>query len=203
MQIRKSWLTGIVILFLALCNYQLAKFTQRGILAHMPTFSYLWAIVIPWMLIALAPSMLTHSNSDLKWNWQKVNSNILKISIAFVILFIGLLVFSSLGITKYFHGVRYPIIFVLFTPIIEELIFRGYIYHQVEELGKNPVLWSSILFGLHHLQYFNYHFTTFAIFQITYTFALGLVLGRLRRDSDSIHPGLIAHILLNWATLLI
>lgn len=203
MQVKKLWSLAIIILTLTLGNYQFAKLTQRGILTVLPMFSYMWSIVIPWVGIGLGLCLFDRSDNGLIWNHQKILQYWKSILSSFMVLGIGLAIFILFGITKYFHGVKSPIIFYLFTPIAEELIFRGWIYRQIEKTGGWPILLSALLFGLHHLQYFNYHLTGFALFQITYTFALGLILGKMRRDSGSIYSGLTAHIILNSITLMI
>lgn len=195
------WVKWLFLTVVVLGNYQLAKFMQRFWLGIYPDFSYMWAIVIPWVSIGLLLSSMDVNGCGLVWSNKKILSHWKMLVGYFGLLGLGMALFIMLGITNYFHGVKSPIIFFLFTPIAEELIFRGWVYQQIEKWWKWPVLISALLFGLHHLQYFGYHFTNFAIFQITYTFVLGIILGKMRKDSGSIYLPLVAHILLNWATL--
>lgn len=182
-------------------NYQIAKLVQRVWLGMWPEFSYIWAIVIPWVGIGLFLSLQDARGCGLVWNNKKIVANWKVLFGYFGLLILGMALFVTFGVTKYFHGLKSPVTFFLFTPIAEELIFRGWIYRQIEKWWKWPVIISALLFGLHHLQYFGYHFTNFAIFQIAYTFILGLFFGKMRKDSGSIYLPLLAHILLNWATL--
>lgn len=196
-----KWLRWLFLMVIVMSNYQLAKLVQRFWLGIYPDFSYMWAIVIPWVSIGLL--LLSHDivGCGLVWNNNKATSNWKTLACCFGLLALGIVIFVLLGINKYFHGVKSPVIFFLFTPIAEELIFRGWVYRQIEKWWKWPVVISALFFGLHHLQYFGYHLTNFAIFQVAYTFVLGLFLGKIRKDSGSIYLPLLAHILLNWATL--
>ncbi len=118
------------------------------------------------------------------------------------LIILGLLIFVLLGQTKYFHLVKYPVIFFIVTPIAEELIFRGFVFRVFEKVStSSPVVFSAVLFGLHHLQYTNYSLTTFAIFQVAYTFVLGLLLGKVRKLSGSIYIGILLHIIINLVSV--
>lgn len=193
-----SWLVvGVVVLG----NYQIAKLVQLFWLGVYPDFSYMWSIVIPWIGIGLLLSSRDIGGYGLIWRNKRSLSNWKMLAAYFGFLAVGMAIFVIFGVTKYFHGVKSPITFYLFTPIAEELIFRGWVYRQMEKWWKWPVIASAVMFGLHHLQYFGYQLTSFAIFQIGYTFILGLFLGRMRKDSGSIYLPLLAHIALNWATL--
>lgn len=84
----------------------------------------------------------------------------------------------------------------MITPIVEELISRSWLFAEVKRLTKfSPVLITSILFAIQHLQYYNFILTWFAQFQIEYTFFLGLVLTKLRLKSGSIYIPLAIHML--------
>lgn len=191
----------ITIFFLALTNYQLAKLGQRALLATNPEWSYQWTIIIPWLFVCATPVLLNWSDSGVRFNFESAKTNWkLLLSLSSIVL-LGLLLFVSLGITRYFHSVKYPLIFFLVTPLVEELLFRGWIYGQLQKTHWFPVIGSAMLFGLHHLQYFNYRPTPFALFQIGYTFVLGWLFGLMRKKSDSMYLSLMMHILINWATV--
>ena len=178
----------------ALTNYQLAKFIQKYFLSIFPNLQYELALVVPWLAIALAPALLNSREAGLHFDYQKTKQNMKPILVIFALTLIGLAVFWWLGFTRYFHNVKYPWLFFLATPIIEEILFRGWIY------SKTSLFWSAVLFGLHHLQYFNYMPTKFALFQITYTIGLGLILGKLRKTSGSIYVSSLLHIILNYVS---
>jgi membrane protease YdiL (CAAX protease family) len=188
-------------IFLALTNYQLAKLLQTIALHLFPHWSYSWTIIVPWFLICFIPAALTYRQSGLLIKNDVYKQQWKSLILYFIFVCLGLAIFVSLGITKYFHSVKSPIIFFLVTPLVEELLFRGWIYGKLRKLALYPVLGSALLFGLHHLQYFGYHPTRFALFQITYTFFLGLLFGLMRKKSGSVYPSLFTHILINFVSV--
>jgi len=74
---------------------------------------------------------------------------------------------------------------VVGAPIVEELVFRGFLWEVAERAVSIPVVWitSSALFALYHLD--PLHVLT--------VFPIGLYLGYLRWMSGSIWPGIVAH----------
>lgn len=197
----KNFFKIFLIVFVSLFNYQSAKFLQLLVLKYYPNFSYPFSISIPWLIIAFIPLIFFSTNS-FKISTNKIKLNRKTILFNLAISFTGLLLFVFFGVTKYFHVVKYPLIFFIMTPIVEEAIFRGFVYNTFEKINRNyPVVISSALFGLHHLQYFNYSLTKFALFQIVYTFILGLFLGKIRKSSGSIYIGLILHIFINFVSV--
>ena len=191
----------LALIFLALANYQLAKLGQRVTLELFPAASYPWSITSWWLLVCGIPALLTWRDSGFRFDltqWQKNWKDLLLLEL---IILAGMVLFVAAGVTKYFHDVKYPMIFFIVTPVVEELLFRGWIYGQLQRLNWYPVLISAALFGLHHLQYFGYHPTAFALFQLTYTFGLGILFGLMRKKSSSIYPSLLAHIAINWISV--
>ncbi|HYD35000.1 MAG TPA: CPBP family intramembrane glutamic endopeptidase [Vitreimonas sp.] len=201
---KSSWQTKLLlsaIIILALINYQLAKLTQRLMIAVYPSWSYHLTISVPWFLICFLPAAAQYRYSGLEINRQQFLKKWPEIIGSFLLIMIGLVVFVLLGVTAFFHNVKSPLIFFLVTPIVEELLFRGWIYGQLEKYKLYPIMGSAMLFGLHHLQYFGYRPTPFALFQITYTLLLGLFFGVMRKKSGSIYPSLVTHIIINWVTV--
>jgi membrane protease YdiL (CAAX protease family) len=74
-------------------------------------------------------------------------------------------------------------------PIVEELIFRGYIQTRlVERHGALPgILISSAFFGLFHMD----------LVQGAFAFLLGLFLGTLTHRARSLYPAIVCHIAVN------
>lgn len=85
---------------------------------------------------------------------------------------------------------------VVFAPIIEELIFRGYVFSSwVTRMGFwSTALCSSVLFAVMHFQY--------GPVALAYVFVLGLILAALRWKTGSIYPSIALHILNNAFALL-
>ncbi len=91
--------------------------------------------------------------------------------------------------------------YLLFAPLGEELLFRGWVYSFIDRAfrGKrltitNPLpvaLWvSAICFSLWHLQDGN-------LFQVLYTFFTGLWLGYLRWKTGKLTAPVIGHLAIN------
>ena len=84
-----------------------------------------------------------------------------------------------------FEIISLLIAIVILAPLMEELLFRGYIFGDLEErLGRNPaILMTAVLFAIFHLD----PFTVIPIFM------MGLILGWVRARSGSLLPSLLAH----------
>lgn len=85
-------------------------------------------------------------------------------------------------------------IFVIVTPIYEELIFRGAIYYELTQAltVKWKIILQAFLFGVIH----------FNIIQTPYAFIFGIFLGLLRYWFDSIYWPILAHVTINGVTIL-
>lgn len=81
------------------------------------------------------------------------------------------------------------ILVVLIGPSLEELVFRKLLYRVASPLGnKGYILFSSIVFGLYHMN----------ISQTIYAFFLGLVLSYLYVRTGSLKLSIITHIVINF-----
>jgi membrane protease YdiL (CAAX protease family) len=80
-------------------------------------------------------------------------------------------------------------VFVVLLPVCEELAFRGFILSGLQRRFSpwKAVMLSSFLFGLYHMN----------MFQFIPAFLLGLVLGLLAARTRSIWPGVLLHALHN------
>jgi membrane protease YdiL (CAAX protease family) len=192
-------LVYISLFLLALSNYKLAQFLQSYFPNNLP---YEYSLAIPWIAISLGLCLISPRGFGLLIDLAQIKRNRRRLLISSALVLLGLSLFIGFGITKYFHSVKYPFVFFLIIPLVEELIFRGFIYGTLEKFGKySPIIVSSILFGLHHLQYSNFSITTFIVFQILYTLSLGLLFGKIRKLSGSIYVSLLLHILINFVVL--
>ena len=75
-------------------------------------------------------------------------------------------------------------------PLLEELLFRGFIQKRLVQIGVKPlyaILASSALFGVIHMNHV----------QIPFAVAIGLIIGRLYYRTGSLIPGIIGHIINN------
>jgi membrane protease YdiL (CAAX protease family) len=100
--------------------------------------------------------------------------------------------------------------YLLFVPVGEEALFRGWIYEILERIWPlmgsptNPLplaVWISALgFSLWHLQNLSVEPWGPVAFQVAYTLLTGLWLGVLRWRSGRVFPCILAHIAVNAAT---
>lgn len=90
-------------------------------------------------------------------------------------------------------GLMISIVFI--APIIEEIIYRGFVYWLANRLIKNiiiAVIIQAILFGVSHMN----------LVQGIYAVAAGLLLGYLRVRYETLLASIIAHLLMNVDALL-
>jgi membrane protease YdiL (CAAX protease family) len=129
-------------------------------------------------------------------------------------LFVFLLVISSYFIMwdiRYF-ALMTNIHFGITTPILEELIFRGYSWNKFREQGFSnlkTLIITSLSFGLFHLGYYyqisyatQFHPDAPSMVKIMFTkiiFAtvLGLFMGLIRWKSNKVYGPIIVHSILN------
>lgn len=91
----------------------------------------------------------------------------------------------------------YLILFLIYTcflgPILEEVIFRGFILKSMQKYGNlTAIIVSSILFSMFHLN----------LVQFVNPVLMGIVLGFIAIKSKSIVPSMIAHIFNNSTAFL-
>lgn len=194
----KSFFDFFFIFFLSFSHYKLAKIVQALLLHVLPQASYIWSLAILWIILPAALAIHSPRQSGLFLDKAAIQRH-KKILCLFVLtVCIGLLLFILLGVTTYFHSVKYPVLFFIVTPMAEELIFRGWIYGKIQTYKKfSPVFITALLFGLSHLQYTNYMPTHFVIFQVMYACILGIFLGKIRQYSKSIYIGIGVHMFIN------
>ena len=80
-------------------------------------------------------------------------------------------------------------------PVAEEIMFRGltYLYASRAVPEKWAILIQAVLFGIYHGN----------LIQFMYATAIGILFGMLRRQSGSVVPGIILHIIINLSAYLI
>jgi uncharacterized protein len=82
------------------------------------------------------------------------------------------------------------VVLCLVVPFAEELLFRGLTFAA---LGRYAVPGSAALFAVAHG----------LVALLVPTFVAGLVLAELRRRTDSVYPGMVAHAVLNGTALVL
>lgn len=120
-----------------------------------------------------------------------------------IIFVIYSLVFKRFGITIPEPDFSFPtqriylMLFLMYVcflgPILEEIIFRGFILKSMQRYGNlTAILVSSILFSMFHLN----------LVQFVNPVLMGIVLGFIAIKSESIIPSIIAHVFNNSITFI-
>lgn len=161
---------------------------------------------IPFILVSYfvyKKSKKEDSNFSLKFNLPNIKIILLLIpltlALGIVIEPIIALIPMSDYIVKLFESLFrndiYTVITVaFFAPILEELIFRGFILNG---LLKNysptkAIIWSAVLFGIVHLN----------PWQFIGAFLIGIVIGWLYWKTGSIIPGILVHFVNNFTAVM-
>ena len=91
--------------------------------------------------------------------------------------------------------------FLLLGPIAEEMLFRGAIFELSQRSWPTaplaPIIFSTLLFSLYHLQLHSYRITPFVLLQLAFVLPLGYTLGKIRSLTGSIWPGFVLHVATN------
>lgn len=86
------------------------------------------------------------------------------------------------------------VLIAVIPAITEEQLFRGALLQSWRSMGrKKSILLTSILFGLFHLIPFN----------LPFTFGMGIVLGLIAYESESVYPSMVVHGVNNLMTVLL
>src|SRR3989344_3469935 len=131
---RNSFL-WVAILVIALGNFLFATWAQD---LFMPAIPYTAAIVVPWLVLSLVLCCSSSEASGLKFSFSVVRERWKVLGGFAILICAGLGLFLLLGFDRYFQAVRYPILFFVWIPIIEELLFRGWIFGKLKELAAHP-----------------------------------------------------------------
>lgn len=103
-----------------------------------------------------------------------------------------------------FSGAKINIILAIFSSvfigIMEELIFRSFLYRSIEQLSdKNKaIIISSVIFGCFHLINIGNYPLIYVLLQIVYAFALGIAFSVVFYKNKSILPCIIVHIMIDF-----
>ncbi len=95
---------------------------------------------------------------------------------------------------------------ILFAPIYEEVIFRGWIFGELKKhhSAGRSIVFTSLFFGLWHLKNIFYFELADCLYQMAYAAVfIGLILALVRYKTGTIWPGVILHYLNNLASLVL
>jgi len=105
------------------------------------------------------------------------------------------------GWHAYAHGAAPLAGFLVFGPLGEEFLFRGAIFEMSERVfparRDAPLVLSTLCFSAHHLQLHGYRLDAAAVTQMGFTLPMGWIFAVFRRESRSLWPGLLLHVLTN------
>lgn len=173
------------------------------------------SLVLPWLALAGYPLLATH----LKGNGPRVDLGLFvskqHVRLGVVAGLGGLVLAAIVGqITVKILGpvtstagdllneqvgwtkVAFVICIVIGAPIVEEIAFRGLLFTSLCKSGVKPVVSvvvSALAFSVFH----------FEPQRLAILFAIGLVLGEIRRRSGSLVPSIVAHAVNNSPAILL
>ncbi len=213
-----SVIIGSLGIFLGL--YGVLLFNQH-VLMSLPIGLRMVSMIVTYWLIALIPVIIMFVNkdkpSDYGFTKDKIGHQIITgILIGIALSLVLTLVPHLTGFGEYVdNGKRYQYLWqfvyeflycISAIGLVEELVFRGFIYKKIREISQNEmtaVISSSILFGMFHL-FGGY------IAQIIFTACLGafFCFCRLKIKNCSILSLIIAHgiydaLITVWASILL
>lgn len=179
------------------------SFTSNYYLA--PLLSYILIIGIP-LVILIQDNFWVRSGVDI----NKINRNFILILLLGGSISIGFLISS---ISQYNHPISESLlnellIFVVYAPIFEELLFRGVIQDILEKrLGEtfNAISITAFLFGLNHVSSYSHTMSNpidLVLSLFVGPISGGLLYGYMKSLTDSTIPGIIAHSMINASMIL-
>ncbi len=90
--------------------------------------------------------------------------------------------------------VLYFITVVICAPVFEELLFRGFLLTKLRRFGSwFAIIASGIVFGLYHQNHYQFFFAA----------AFGILTGYIALRTQSVIPGIIAHVFLNGYSFIV
>jgi membrane protease YdiL (CAAX protease family) len=119
------------------------------------------------------------------------------------LFFIGAIVVSFLS--RYTYGTKQEnIIFVIFFPIIEEILFRGInlmlLLRSSLLTEKTAIIINGLLFGIMHIQYFGLSMKMLG--NIIIAAIGGYYFAMITVDTGSILPSILLHIVFNFSAIM-
>lgn len=171
------------------------------------------AIGVPWALTKKKPGLKTLGIQRVL-SWSDIGLSILAVLPYFIlsalVIYIGTEVFTvidpdvgqQLGFDAPSMRIEYLLAFlvlVVFAPLGEELLFRGYFLGKLSERVSKwlAVFVTALVFGLLHLPGFTESGVVLQWGAAADTFAMGLTAGVLRMLSGSIWAGVLLHAIKN------
>ena len=108
--------------------------------------------------------------------------------------------------SNYVDGIRGPILLLyasIITPLYEELLFRGYVWNQLDHIYKsrNQIIWiNTILFSIWHLGYITDALIAgewIALSKLVIGFTYGIIICFIRFKTKNCYSTFLVHGILN------
>ncbi len=125
------------------------------------------------------------------------------IALAYIILLI-----ADAFVTRHIVFTRniWILLNIPFAPIIEELVFRGFLLTKLEKQmdGMQAIVVSAIVFTVLHYPgwiLLSHMSLIVLVMNSAQVFIFGFILGFIKRQSKSVYPGILVHVVNNFVTL--
>jgi membrane protease YdiL (CAAX protease family) len=159
------------------------------------------------VLLFLGPSVfitkyIYHEKFDEAYALHIPNKRGVYIAIAYIVLLI-----ADAFVTRHISFTKniWILLNIPFAPIIEELVFRGFLLTKLEKQmeGMQAVIATSIVFTVMHFPGWILlsHMTPIVLIMTSaQVFIFGFILGVIKRQSKSVYSGMAVHIINNFLT---
>jgi len=189
--------------------------TQRLLSLFEKTSLSIDAVSMITMIILVILMLMIANKLDISFSFPpKAKTRSAKIIYAAASLMFLLLVISAPLFTQDTSvGVILPLLYsVVVTPIFEELIFRGYVWNSLKEIGKSELMTyviSTCLFALWHLGYVDVIWMKMSLqetggdllyimlMKTAVGFFFGIVIGFVRYRTKNTYAAMLMHGVMN------
>lgn len=181
------------------------SFVGRYLQLQAPTLAWIATAAVPSCVVICCLYALLGDKRALSWPRLKKDDRdrVLRLSAIWLMVWLaGSTAFAMMAghWIVYARGLPAVAAFLVFGPLGEELLFRGFVYERVRALQPRSALWpiliSSFAFSAHHL-WLNTAPGGLALTQVLFTIPMGIVLALLRHRTASIWPGFLLHVATN------
>ncbi|MGL6198905.1 MAG: CPBP family intramembrane glutamic endopeptidase [Lachnospiraceae bacterium] len=158
----------------------------------------IWATLFSCVIVLGIMLVIVHSKERFKYYGIRVGEKTAFNYQIHIFLFLPLLNISYILILARINFAE-VLIRALFVGIMEELIFRGFLYRAIEEKSntKKAIILSSIIFGLYHLVNVGSMPIQYVLLQVVYAMAIGIVFAIVFFATESLVLCIITHALVD------
>jgi membrane protease YdiL (CAAX protease family) len=211
---RREYVEAIVVFSVYMIIYWLRGLISGFLLAYSSTLA--WAISLSFFVVAglcllFVIEIVVRRRSLSAVGFRlPINKRVLLIfaGVAGFLLIGGIILHTVYNIRYAYFG-QYLISGVVFSPLVEEIVFRGLIQTRLEACFGTTKSWilSSLVFGFYHfLAWFliiGKTLTTYSLTQLTYTVIFGIIVGIFFAKTRSLLPPFLLHAINNFVAFLL